>query len=130
MRNTDTGTLYRSKVIATGAPYVTNCHGLPLVMRSDDNEVLAELHRRGLWPVFEPGVKREQTLALLAESPQGVDAFLWIGDPNDGGFCWWTLVGGRPCTPACDLLVSAISKLMNNCEQAALYGKDGTPWQF
>jgi hypothetical protein len=116
------GPIYQSRVIP-GRPMTAECHGLPLVIRMNDEEILAEVHRRGLWPTFEPCVKTGKTGVILDETPEGVDAFIWIGDPKDGGFVQWTLVGGRPGTPACDAMVDELRKMMPRLDVATGIGR-------
>ena len=64
-------------------------------MCADDEKIEAELKRRDLWALAQENTALGQSFVMTHTTPAGIEAFLWFGDGNDGGFIWYSMPGAK-----------------------------------
>jgi len=64
-------------------------------MCADDEKIEAEMKRRDLWKLAQENAALGQSFVMTHTTPAGIEAFLWFGDPNDGGFIWYSMPGAK-----------------------------------
>jgi hypothetical protein len=104
--------------------------GQKVRMCADDEIVVKEMKRRGLWERAEAQVAMGRSFALC-DSRDGVDFFLWFGSPTDGGFCWHSFPGATVDTPeveefAAFLFNNLFAKDMPAAPQGRSHGAPGS----
>jgi hypothetical protein len=73
--------------------------GQEVIIRADDEVVIAELKRRNIWHRVSPSVELRTTFVFTDKTPAGMDVFAWIGHADDGGFLWYAFPGATESTP-------------------------------
>lgn len=69
--------------------------GQDVLMCADDEKIEAEMKRRDLWTTAQQNAALGQSFVLTHTTPAGIEAFLWFGDANDGGFIWYSMPGAK-----------------------------------
>jgi len=64
-------------------------------MCADDEKIEAEMKRRDLWKLAQENAALGQSFVMTHTTPAGIEAFLWFGDPNDGGFIWYSMPAAK-----------------------------------
>lgn len=69
--------------------------GQKVLMCADDEKIEAEMKRRDIWRLAQENAALGQSFVLTHTTPAGIEAFLWFGNADDGGFIWYSMPGAK-----------------------------------